>query len=331
MAADFTAIHGNSNSHVEFLKSELAKLVQDEEQGEKHQNKLRADLQDLWNKLVTIRRHIQRMQSDIDDIHVELAALEVEKGYWNDEIDGVDFSALSLSSIPRAVTAGVLREKLLLKDNIQANMSALDEELANARKKQILLSGSLKSSISSPGPPGTPGVIDSMEIRTELIAVSKHLEVLEDNLRSYTQQLLRVQGDLAAVLPQTKPVPMVETMPIASPVRVLDEDMLSLVSHGLPFTKELSSALLDGPVVPVGKALPLCICMCPCACAVLMCLLCSCLSLPQSKGVCVGRIYLFRRPVLSAGAPTRLTSSFSTSIIHADALLLLVIGAVHAA
>ncbi|RYG99112.1 hypothetical protein EON65_50625, partial [archaeon] len=189
---------------MDFLKSELQRLRFEEETQSKTYLIVRTDLQDVWQKLVNLRAHIKRYQNEVDEVRIELAALEVEKSYWRGDLDQVTDTMhnMSLASADRAASAQLLRDNLFLKDALQSNLAAVDEQVAENRKNQLLYSQCLRDLATKAGHmaanslEGLAVINESMDVRSKLISVSKQLDELENKKQQIERQLKLVQREL---------------------------------------------------------------------------------------------------------------------------------------
>jgi predicted nucleic acid-binding Zn-ribbon protein len=190
---------------VGFLKTELHRLAADEEGRKKDYHWARAELQEIWDKLVSLRSHINKFQSDIENAKIE----EIMRGAGSVMASNYSSASgetyLSLDSANRAASINKLKEKIRMKDVLKGRISMLEEKIVEGRKQLPRVTESLKlaglqsqanlstdlniSTVSTPGSSADASLSRTMALRQAILTIS-------DKINTWENELLHARNDL---------------------------------------------------------------------------------------------------------------------------------------
>lgn len=249
---------GATDTHMSYLRQELQRLVFDEDCRRKAFNESRIALQEVWDKLVNIRSHISDIRAEVENVRIEAITTSFEGMLWHGDADDQS-SKLSLQSASRVAEARHMRDKVRLKEALQAKILAVEEQISGRKQQMLHLSQALKDSAQDLDFHGGRSLAAStlgarsLEIRSQLLSVSKNLNDMEVQLSEFKSEMQRLQQELTQFLQGQQPRKSSTQMPSAqeraagdwaNKKAAYDEIMIELVANGRPFTADLVDELL---------------------------------------------------------------------------------------
>ena len=244
-----------------FLRHELQRLQFEEEAKRKTYNESRIALQEVWDKLVNIRSHMHDIRAEVEAVQIEAIANSTETGNWRRELEGLEdgLTNLSLASASRTAEMTHLKDKIRLKEALHSKVLMLEEAISAHKQKIMWLSQVLKENAQDLGfqyhdNSFSMATSRSMDIRSQLLAVSKELNDMEVQLSHFRSEHNRIEHELSQFLQlvnrkdsrSVRPANgarLTEGLELAKRSNY-DEVMVELVSHGRPFSSDLVEELL---------------------------------------------------------------------------------------
>jgi len=202
---------------LESLKKELQRLCAEEEERKREYYGGRADLQEIWDKLVSLRTHINKFESDIENAKIE----DIMRGSGG--MGGMDYTSssqrsmtagLSLESAGRLADINKLKEKLRTKDVLRGRIAIFEDRILDGRRQLAKCTDAMKSGSShyllsseqyklpSSAPlPISTNVNGSphkqLTTRQALLAISENVTEWEDELRRARNELKVIESEMA--------------------------------------------------------------------------------------------------------------------------------------
>lgn len=194
---------------VEKLQSELSRVKAEEECKRVDYNHSREDLQETWDKLVSLRTHISYFNLVIEDTKVECIAAETNHPVYGD-LEAITDGSInySLHSASRVAAIQALKERIRVKEGLKARVVMLEQKLVESRKQLHVFSEALKNnsnvnfnstSISS-SLAAVGNVPQSLELRQIILQTSHHLEGNEKEYIRAKAELEMVELELSKAL-----------------------------------------------------------------------------------------------------------------------------------
>ena len=196
---------GKINSN--FLRNELNRLSLEEESRKKEYFSYRSDLQEIWDKLVSLRTHINKFQTDIENTKIEeimrgagsILASNYATFSMNESNEGI---SMSVDSAHRVATMNKLKEKIRMKDVLKGRKATIEERIIEGRKQLGRVSEALKALGSTATITTTTGSTDTavnrnLALRQGLLTISNKINTWEDELVSTSTELKQLESDLS--------------------------------------------------------------------------------------------------------------------------------------
>ena len=199
------------------LKKDLQRLCVEEEECKREYYGGRADLQEIWDKLVSLRTHINKFESDIENAKIE----DIMRGAGG--MGNIDYATssqrsmtagLSLESAGRLADINKLKEKLRMKDVLRGRIAIFEDRILDGRRQLAKCTDAMKSGSShyllsseqyklpaSAQLPITTNVNGSphkqLTARQALLAISENVTEWEDELRRARNELKAIESEMA--------------------------------------------------------------------------------------------------------------------------------------
>lgn len=184
----------DSDPEITNLRKEIVGAQDEEVLKRKCHDQYKADLQEAWEKLVSLRSHVLTFQNSIDE-----AALEEAKSYAVSPLELIwepAYSAKQLSRVQdsshRMADLQELKQKLPQRELLKMKLTACEDMLKSLRSQMENKSAELMISSRSTREAGTSSITMTMELRQSLLQLSRDLAEAE---RDY----LRLAGELEVV------------------------------------------------------------------------------------------------------------------------------------
>lgn len=125
-------------SQLDNLRKDLQRLCVEEEERKREYYGGRADLQEIWDKLVSLRTHINKFESDIENAKIE----DIMRGAGG--MGNIDYATasqrsmtagLSLESAGRLADINKLKEKLRMKDVLRGRIAIFEDRILDGRRQ----------------------------------------------------------------------------------------------------------------------------------------------------------------------------------------------------
>lgn len=188
-----------------FLRSELYRLVAEEEQRKKEYLEHRNDLQEVWDKLTSLRTHINKLQTDIENAKIEeimrdAGSLVASSAFSSLERSGSHQSSITLESADRVAIITKLKDKVRMKDVLKARVSSLEEKIVEGRKQLFRVTEALKSTPTQPsGSLDTSVVEGSGSSVSRALALRQAILTISDKVNTWEDELVHARSDLKEV------------------------------------------------------------------------------------------------------------------------------------
>lgn len=196
----------------EFMSKELRRICIVEESKRKHYHANRQDLQEIWDKLVSLRTHINRFTSEIENVKIEEIVQDFENKQSSQSLNESTLG-LSIESAGRLADVHFLREKIRLKEALKGRVALIEESLAELRRQLLIYSDAIKlgsdwyqSKLNNDAEMSTGKYLktsSTMEIRRALLDTSENINILEVELSNVTYELKIAEENLSKMLMNT--------------------------------------------------------------------------------------------------------------------------------
>lgn len=259
---------------LDFLKQELQRLTNEEEERKRDYNGGRADLQEIWDKLVSLRTHINKFESEIENAKIEdimRGASSIEAVNYAPSSNRSMNTSMSIESAGRLADINKLKEKLRMKDVVRGRIAILEDKVLDGRRQLAKCSDAMKSgatyytlnseqfrvpaaSLSNTTNPSN-SAHRTLPLRQALLAISENVTEWEDELLRSMNELKQLEADVSNKLNSQDASSSVFSTPSASPTKpttnasnrnTVDESIVDLITHGPPLSADLVNALRNG-------------------------------------------------------------------------------------
>jgi hypothetical protein len=195
---------------MEFLERELRRLLALEENRKKDFYSSRNELQEIWDKLVSLRSHINRFESEIENAKIEdimnssvhtsqSSRFNGGSNYYSQQAVDHDDS-LTVSSAWREADINVLKDKVRVKVTYKGKIAILEEKVIAGRRQisewtNILFQGGSGAQID---------ITTSMNTRKNLLQLSNDVVNMEKELAHTKAALKQMDLELVSALQHAK-------------------------------------------------------------------------------------------------------------------------------
>lgn len=205
---------------MDFLKAELRRLTAEEEERKRAYHGGRADLQEIWDKLVSLRTFINKFETEIESAKIE----DIMRGVGS--VDAMNYilpsrntgSSMTVNSANRVADINKLKEKLRMKEVIKSRVAVLEEKIVDGRRHLAKCSDAMKqgavnytlsteqynllfmnSTLSSGvlSSPNAGSVAKNVALRQALLTISGRVNSWEDELLKSNNELKLLEADLS--------------------------------------------------------------------------------------------------------------------------------------
>lgn len=188
-----------------FLRGELYRLVAEEEQRKKEYFEHRNDLQEVWDKLTSLRTHINKLQTDIENAKIEEIMRDAGSLIASSAISslgrpGSEAHSVTIESAERAAIITKLKDKVRMKDVLNARVSSLEEKIVEGRKQLFRVAEALKST-----PTQQSGTLNTSLVErgdnsvSRALALRQAILTISDKVNTWEDELVHVRSDLKQV------------------------------------------------------------------------------------------------------------------------------------
>jgi phage shock protein A len=199
---------------VGFLRGELHRLLAEEEVRKREYFGHRSDLQEIWDKLTSLKTHINKFQTDVENAKIEEIMREAGSAMATNFSSSAEsvrggMRTFSIESAERVAHINKLKEQLRLKDVLRGRVSSLEEKIIEGRKQLYRVTEALKSTPVSQSVPSTPStsqlngadgdnsVSRSLALRQAILTISDKVNTWEDELVHARSDLKQVEATIA--------------------------------------------------------------------------------------------------------------------------------------
>lgn len=204
---------------MDFLRAELRRLTAEEEQQKRAYQGGRADLQEIWDKLVSLRTFINKFETEIESAKIE----DIMRGVGS--VEAMNYiqpsrsanTSMTVNSAGRVADINKLKEKLRMKEVLKGRVAVLEEKIIEGRRHIAKCSDAMKqgavnytlsidqynllfasSTLSSSGLTSHTGsMAKSVALRQALLGISERVNNWEDELMKCNNELKQLEGDLS--------------------------------------------------------------------------------------------------------------------------------------
>lgn len=204
---------------MDFLRAELRRLTAEEEERKRAYHGGRADLQEIWDKLVSLRTFINKFETEIESAKIE----DIMRGVGS--VEAMNYiqpsrsanTSVTVNSAGRVADINKLKEKLRMKEILKGRVAVLEEKIVEGRRHIAKCSDAMKqgaqnytlsieqysllfanSTLSSSGlAPHSGSMAKSVALRQALLGISERVNNWEDELMKCNNELKQLEGDLS--------------------------------------------------------------------------------------------------------------------------------------
>ncbi len=191
---------------ISYLEVELKRLLGEEQFRKDHYNSSRAELQEIWNKIVGLQGYINTVKCETENVKIECIV--------NHSDDAGGRKELTIESANRLASAQGLKEKIRQKEGLRVRLILIADKLKLARQQLSQLTDSLTKSIKHNNTITSNEIVNyntsssthqgsiatSMSIRNLLVETSRNIEQLEADQVKSSADFQLLEKELSAVL-----------------------------------------------------------------------------------------------------------------------------------